>query len=249
MQYHYHRLLIISDNARILTEIAKINQEKIGGAVQFEYGISPFSDLGHFQYPLFGKVKVLDLRHQSTVLEIIESYDLVVSVHCKQIFPPLLVRQVKCVNLHPGYNPINRGWYPQVFAIIHDLAIGATLHEIDEELDHGAIIDRVKVPKHAHDTSFSLYARVVEAEINLWEKNVISLVSANYQPFSPEEEGKLYLKKDFNSLLKLDLAEKMTMKQAIDRLRALTFNGYRNAYFIDERGEKVFVEITLTPEK
>ncbi|HKK87445.1 MAG TPA: hypothetical protein VJ917_01265, partial [Saprospiraceae bacterium] len=97
--------------------------------------------------------------------------------------------------------------------------------------------------------SFSLYNRVIEAEISLWEKNISNILCAKYKSFVPEGKGRLYLKKDFNSLLELDLAEEITMQQAIDRLRALTFKGYQNAYFLNKEGEKVFVEITLSPDK
>lgn len=250
MSINIKKVLIISDNASIAEIIATINKTQVNEAeALFQYAISPFSEKKKFNFAVFGEVKVLDLRIPSVIQGIMDSYDMVISIHCKQIFPPNLVKAKKCINIHPGYNPINRGWYPQVFAIIHDLEIGATIHEIDEELDHGAIIDRVKVEKYPHDTSFSLYNRVVAAEIDLWKKNVRGIINESYFAFQPEEEGVLYLKKDFNGLLELDLHEHMTLGRAIDRLRALTFDGYRNAYFLDESGKKTFVEIKLTPEE
>ena len=244
------KILIISDNPSIVEAVAMINQDQVNAIeALFQYAISPFSKKGDFNAVLLGEVQTLDLRIDSVIHGILDHFDIIISVHCKQIFPPSLVNRVKCINIHPGYNPINRGWYPQVFAIIHDLEIGATIHEIDEKLDHGAIIDRVKVEKYSHDTSFSLYSRVVASEIELWRKNVRRIISGDYLAFQPEEEGVLYLKKDFKALLKLDLAEKMTLGHAINRLRALTFDGYRNAYFVNEDGSKTFVEIKLTREE
>ena len=71
---------------------------------------------------------------------LIDKYNIIFSLHCKQIFPAELVQKVKCINVHPGLNPHNRGWYPQVFSIINKKPIGATIHVMDEQIDHGEIL-------------------------------------------------------------------------------------------------------------
>jgi methionyl-tRNA formyltransferase len=171
-------------------------------------------------------------------------------MHCKQLFPDKLVKSLKCINVHPGYNPINRGWYPQVFAIINILKIGATIHEIDTELDHGPIIARRYVEKDQIDTSETLYNKILIAEIELIEEHLISILENTYITFLPESEGVLYLKNDFKKLCKLNLDEKMSTLQFIDKLRALTYGGYKNAYFIDSKTQKkIYVNISLEKEQ
>ena len=64
---------------------------------------------------------------------IIENFDVVISGHCKQLFPEKLVNGALCINIHPGLNPHNRGWFPQVFSILNGKPLGATIHVIDEE--------------------------------------------------------------------------------------------------------------------
>ena len=76
------------------------------------------------------------------------------------------------LQLHPGYNPYNRGWYPQVFAILNNTVIGATLHEIDDLLDHGDIIDQEYVPITDYDTSLSVYEKVQSVEIKILRRNL-----------------------------------------------------------------------------
>jgi methionyl-tRNA formyltransferase len=218
--------------------------EELEIASHFEFACSPYSDPQNFQV----EIGQLDLKNQDDLRKINATYDMVFSAHCKQIFPKELVDNHECFNLHPGYNPINRGWYPQVFAIIYDYLIGATLHKIDLKLDHGDIIDRVFVEKKESDTSFSLYSRVVEAELELWTSNIVSILEQSYSLVKPEGEGNMFLKKDFNGLLELDLNSEGTLKEHITLLRALTFDGYRNAYFVAENGQKVFVEIKLEEE-
>jgi len=38
-------------------------------------------------------------------------------------------------------------------------------------------------------------------------------------------------------------------KDLINRLRALTYPPYKNAYFIDENGEKIYIEIKLSRDE
>jgi len=201
--------------------------------------------------PLFSSsgIEIDEMRLNGFPGEYWERFDLVISAHCKQLFPAEMVRTVRCINIHPGLNPHNRGWFPQVFSILNGLPVGATIHEIDEQLDHGAIIAQEEVPVHAWDTSKDVYDRVQKAEISLLREHLPTILSGTYKTTLPATEGNINLKKDFNSLLRLDVNEQMTMGQAIDRLRALTHLPYRNAYFIDPKsGKKVFVSIYLQPE-
>lgn len=176
-------------------------------------------------------------------------HDLIISLHCKQLFPKALVERIKCINIHPGYTPINRGWFPQVFAIIKDIQVGATIHEIDEMLDHGDIIDQIIVENYSWDTSLTLYNRILESEMDLIRKNLISILNNNYKTIKPNSEGNIFLKKDFNNLCKIDLNEQVDYRTVINKLRAMTHGNYKNAYFIDEKtGKKVFVSIQLQVE-
>jgi methionyl-tRNA formyltransferase len=146
-----------------------------------------------------------------SVNEILSKYNLVLSIHCFQFFPKELVENVRCINIHPGYNPINRGWYPQVFSIINDLPIGATIHEMDKKLDNGPIIDRAFVNKYAWDTSLTLYKRVLDKEMQLLEENFDVIIKGNYERILPENEGNMFKKKDFKDLCELNLDEQLSM--------------------------------------
>jgi len=179
---------------------------------------------------------------------IIEHFDVVISGHCKQLFPAQLVNGTRCINIHPGLNPHNRGWFPQVFSILNGKPLGATIHVIDEELDHGPILAQKEVPVFSWDTSLSAYQRVQEAEKKLiqdcLEDILFSRCSAN-----KASSGNVNLKRDFNALCELDLEEVLTMKEAIDKLRALSHPPYNNAYFkAQEDQRKVFVSLSLEPE-
>jgi len=245
----FKHVLIISDNNDLAKKFFQIIKKKDIQDCDFSLSISPFSNLEDFHF--FDKsVMVYDLKKQSDIEIIKTNFDLVFSIHCKQLFPFTLIKNVKCINIHPGYNPINRGWYPQIFSIINDLPIGATIHEIDEKIDNGSIIAQELVKKYSFDTSETLYNRVVSKEIELLEDNIEKIINNNYLKKVPEGEGNLYLKKDFNKLLELDLNEYNSVGNIINRLRALTHGNLNNAFFIDpETKEKIYIKVILTPEE
>ncbi|WP_026978347.1 dTDP-4-amino-4,6-dideoxyglucose formyltransferase [Flavobacterium tegetincola] len=248
----YKNIIVISDNQFMMQSFAEIISKKQIDSINVSYAISPYSNYLDFNILTENRseiINVLDLKNQDTVKQVIKEYDLIFSIHCKQLFPKELVDNVKCINVHPGYNPLNRGWYPQVFAIINDTNIGATIHEIDEFMDHGAIIARAFVEKKYSDTSLSLYNRIIEKEIELIDEHLLSIITNTYKTSAPESEGNLYLKKDFNKLTEIQLDERLSALEFINKLRALTHGTYKNAYFVNpENGKKVFLSINVEEE-
>lgn len=242
----FKNILILSDNPFLCSGFNKI-LEKYGFIEHnFEFAISPFSNNQDFDV----KTKMIDLKNKNDIKLILDKYDLIISVHCKQFFPKEVVGNVRCINVHPGYNPINRGWFPQVFSIIHDLPIGATIHEIDEKLDHGPIIARSLVEKYDYDTSETLYDRVIISELELIDEYLPLILKNQYSVTIPENEGQLFLKKDFNNLLEIDLEKNYTAGEFIKKLRALTHGGHKNAYYFDKKsGKKVFISVKITVDE
>ena len=246
----YKNVLIISDNLHLCKELKTKLDKRLSSVQSLTYAVSPYSNFLNFSNELGKKVLVYNLKDDIDLEDIILRYDLVISIHCKQFFPKKLVNSLKCINIHPGYNPINRGWYPQVFAIINSIPVGATIHEIDEELDHGAIIDQEFVQYDYSDTSLTLYNKILEKEIEIFEKNIDSILTNTYTANKPLVEGNLYLKKDFNNLCEINLEDKVTFGEAINRLRALTHGEFKNAFFIDpETKAKIFVSVSLSKKK
>lgn len=237
------RILILSDNTFLCKALSSIINELDISNYRFDYSISSGSKKEDF-FPI--KVSTINLRSSTEVEEIIKNYNMVLSIHCKQMFPKNLVEEIRCVNVHPGYNPLNRGWFPQVFAIANNLSVGATIHEIDVELDHGRIIAREFVEKYSYDTSLTLYNRILETEIKLLKRHLIPVLENSYTSFVPESEGNLFLKKDFSELCKINLDEKTSYRGCINRLRSLSHGDFLNAHFIDEQtGEKIYVKLDL----
>ena len=237
-------VLLLTDNQYIAIKVQALVMTKPELAtVNFEYRCSPGSEA------IMSTIDISPLNVKQDWVALIGRYSLIVSAHCKQLFPAGLVQQIRCVNVHPGLNPYNRVWFPQVFSILNSLPLGATIHEMDTELDHGPIIVQKRVKVCVSDTSLTAYERVQAAEMELLEKHLVSIIRHDYQTTKPLVEGNLNLKKDYDALCELDLTEITTVGQVLDRLRALTHGSYRNAFFRDTEGQRVYVSVVLESEK
>lgn len=242
-----NRVLVIIDNIIQYDRIKNLILLKKYKDVEFEYRHSVVKSEIWDHVDFKGKNKSISVV--SDIDWIISNFNLVLSVHCLQFFPKQLVQAVRCINVHPGYNPINRGWYPQVFAIINNLQIGATIHEMDEKLDNGPIIGRKFVEKYDWDTSLTIYNRVLETEIELLEEYIDQIIDKSYKTILPESKGNFYSKKDFNNLCEIDLNQNGTYRDFYNHLRALTHGNYLNAYFIEEKTkEKIYIKIEIIHE-
>jgi phosphoribosylglycinamide formyltransferase 1 len=92
------------------------------------------------------------------------------------------------VNVHPALLPLfgGAGMYGRR---VHEAVLasgaaesGATVHFVDDEYDHGAIIAQERVPVVPGDTADSLAARVLAAEHRLYPRTLHNLALAPHPP-------------------------------------------------------------------
>lgn len=243
----YKSVLIVSDNEYLLMQFESLLERTEVKDCNFHFSFTESNRRINWNILKNFTLSPIDLK--LGFREAISRFDLIISLHCKQIFPSELVGRVKCINVHPGLNPYNRGWYPQAFSIINKLPLGATIHEMDEMIDHGPIIARKKVEVSLWDTSLSAYNKVLIAEIELLEENLSAIIAGEYETVSPESEGNFNTRRDFQNLCALDLKKIGTFEEHIDILRALSHGEFKNAYFTDaSTGKRIDVKIELICE-
>jgi methionyl-tRNA formyltransferase len=239
-----NRTLIISDNQKLALSTLETIQE------QNLYEISNFffcySKNNKFPQPMIDiGFQPIDLKEPTDCNWASENFPNILSIHCKQIFPQQLVLKNTCINLHPGFNPFNRGWYPQVFSILEKNPFGTTLHLITNEIDAGPIIDQIRVPIKESDTSLEAYNRVIHAECEIIKINLKKILLGDYQTHPPPDQGNYNSAKDFKAICELNLEKSGTLREHIDLLRALSHGEYRNAYFFSENGKKIYIRVIL----
>ena len=200
-------ILVLSDNAEVCNRARPIFEKRKGHhfTITNSYDIDP----------------QLDHKH------ILDNYELVLSLHCKKIFPQVLVNNVRCINIHPGYSPFNRGMFPHVWSIINGHPAGVTIHEMDESIDLGPWIYRVQMRILDSDTSESLYKRIVDVEIELLDYYFDNLLKGDYIKFEHEDTGNYNSMNDYKDLCNLDSA---VFGELLKTLRALSHGEHWNAH-------------------
>jgi len=237
-----NKILVLTDNRSLLLSFRAL-ANSFEETYEFDYAFSPKNPAPDD----FIKEGCFQLNIKENYEKLIGKYSLIFSIHCKQIFPKELVSKVECINLHPGYNPYNRGWFPQVFCILNGKKAGATLHVMNSDIDSGPIIAQTEVKIESWDTSLSAYDKIQKAEIELLSKNLNSILTASFTSHIPET-GNYNSIGDFKAINQIRLEETGTFKEFLDRLRALTHPPYKNAYYITPEGEKVYISIQLSKE-
>ncbi len=93
--------------------------------------------------------------------------DLICLAGYMRLLSPWFVRQFpgKILNIHPSLLPAFPGLEAQQQAFAYGVKVsGCTVHLVDEELDHGAIIVQKTVPVLDSDDEHTLAARILEQE-------------------------------------------------------------------------------------
>jgi methionyl-tRNA formyltransferase len=173
--------------------------------------------------------------------------DYLVSCGYRHMVPKeiLAVPTEGCLNLHPSLLPYNRGANPNVWSIVEGTPAGVTLHYMDPDIDTGPVIAQREVKTDFADTGKNLYERLEDAQLALFEETWPE-VEANAATATPQETnaGTYHTTDEFDALCELDPEETVTIKELLDRLRALTFPPYDNAYVELDDG-RYYIEVDI----
>ena len=100
----------------------------------------------------------------------------------------------RILNIHPSLLPAFPGLDAQRQALEYGVKVtGCTVHFVDEELDHGAIIAQKTVPVLPGDDERALSARILEQEHICYSEAINMVLSGEY-----EVVGRRFVSKSFN---------------------------------------------------
>jgi phosphoribosylglycinamide formyltransferase-1 len=110
--------------------------------------------------------------------------DLVCLAGYMRLLSPWLVQQFprRILNIHPSLLPAFPGLEAQEQAFAYGVKItGCTVHFVDEELDHGAIIAQKAVPVLETDDQHTLAARILEQEHMAYSEAINIVLEGKYE--------------------------------------------------------------------
>ncbi|HYC01331.1 MAG TPA: phosphoribosylglycinamide formyltransferase [Candidatus Limnocylindrales bacterium] len=99
------------------------------------------------------------------------SVELVVMAGFDRVVTPVLLRRFaqRVINVHPALLPAFRGAHAQAQAAEYGVTIaGATVHFVDEAVDHGPIILQAAVPVAAGEDAETVRLRILEQEHRIY---------------------------------------------------------------------------------
>jgi phosphoribosylglycinamide formyltransferase-1 len=101
-----------------------------------------------------------------------------------RLLSPWFVQQFpqRILNIHPSLLPAFPGLEAQEQAFAYGVKVtGCTVHFVDEELDHGAIIVQKTVPVHDDDDERTLAARILEQEHIAYSEAIRMVLEGKYE--------------------------------------------------------------------
>src|SRR6202789_1046972 len=133
--------------------------------------------------PSKGKVRE---EHDRNVVAALKQHntDLVCLAGYMRLLSPWFVQQFprRILNIHPSLLPAFPGLEAQEQAFAYGVKVsGCTVHFVDEELDHGAIIVQKTVPVLDGDDEHSLAARILQQEHIAYTEAINLVLSGNFE--------------------------------------------------------------------
>jgi len=124
-------------------------------------------------------------EHDREVVAALQEHhvDLVCLAGYMRLLSPWFVQQFphRILNIHPSLLPAFPGLEAQEQAFAYGVKVsGCTVHFVDEELDHGAIIVQKTVPVLDTDDEQSLAARILEHEHIAYTEAINIVLSGKY---------------------------------------------------------------------
>jgi phosphoribosylglycinamide formyltransferase-1 len=112
------------------------------------------------------------------------SVELICLAGYMRLLSPWFVRQFprRILNVHPSLLPAFPGLEAQEQAFAYGVKVsGCTVHFVDEELDHGAIIVQKTVPVLDTDDEHTLSARILEQEHIAYSEAINIVLAGRYE--------------------------------------------------------------------
>ena len=162
-------------NSRIAIVIA--NKDAPGVASARERGLNALV------IPSKGKPRE---EHDHEVVAALKQHrvDLICLAGYMRLLSPWFVQQFprRILNIHPSLLPAFPGLEAQEQAFAYGVKVsGCTVHFVDEELDHGAIIVQKTVPVHDTDDEHALAERILQQEHIAYTEAINVVLKGNYE--------------------------------------------------------------------
>lgn len=148
------------------------------------------------------------------------------------------------LNFHGSLLPWNRGRDPNAWAIYEGTPAGGTIHLMDEGVDTGPVLLQREVVVTPDMDAADLYRHTVDVLVALFEDNWPLLREGRIHPQNQGNEGSTHRRRDFQRLRQLELEKEISLRKAINLLRACSIDENTTAEFV-EKGIRYSVRVSV----
>jgi len=186
-----------------------------------------------------------NLWEQTRFLQVMRSADYAVSALFGHIIPLNVISHFgeKIVNLHPSLLPTGRGADPVAWAIIEDKQQGATLHQVDGNIDTGNVLKQIQIETHFSDTAGEIYSRCLEALLELFKQYLASDLN-HLEKKPPDSRGTYHNRKELDAIRESLLRGNKEFEHVLRIVQALSYSDGRRARLKLQNGQVWEVSIS-----
>lgn len=188
------RVLLIGNRSGVLRQIGKFPELELMHifAVRGSYLDQALSNR-HDKVTRFGSSQKADIFQQIQELP----FDILLSQGCPFVLPVSRMRKPgqRFLNVHPSCLPRLQGKHPANGALLFgETFVGATLHEMEDQVDAGRIIHQEKFPLTPDVDLPLLYDLLFDLEGRVFESGMRKLIDSGfaYTGEEPQGEGSYY---------------------------------------------------------
>lgn len=165
-----------------------------------------------------------------------------ISLEFDRIIRPELFKDAKAFNIHFSLLPKYKGMYTSIWPVLNDDAItGVTLHEIDNGIDTGSIIDQQEILISENDRSRDLYRKYLSSSFELFKSNFDQIINGKINSKPQEKNASTYYSKKSIDLSNLKVDLNQTAHTIKKQIYAYSFREYQLPKVMD----KEIVEVDI----
>lgn len=194
----------------------------------------------------FNNITIQQLQKTNASVGILADFGLIIPNEILQIFPKGII------NIHPSLLPKYRGPTPVQTAILNgEKVTGVSIIKLDEEIDHGPILNQQEEEILDSDTAETLYKRLFEKGSNLLSKILSNYLNGSLNPIAQNHKKSTFTKPLSRQDGYLDISNAMTAVTKIDRMiRAYyPWPGVWTRLRLGSGGQAKIKIVKLLPEK
>ena len=145
-------------------------------------------------------------------------------------------------NIHFSYLPEYKGMYTSVLPLLfNELSTGVTLHEINNGIDTGRIVDQKRINLNDDLTSENLYHHLTELGVDLIKSNLSQILSGDYKAVPQRATGSKYFPKGYIDFSNVEINVRQTAYQIRTYVNAFCFRPYQRPLLNGLEIDKVII--------